>query len=63
MFPDDLVIPLLRIYPREMKIYADTNLCVMCMVALFNIAKMCKGPKYVSIAVKMVYPYNGMWLS
>ena len=41
----DLAIPLLRIYPREMKVYVHTKHCTqMFMAALFIIVKMWKHP-------------------
>ena len=37
--PDDLAIPLLGIYPREMKGYIYTETCTWMFIALFTIAK------------------------
>lgn len=44
--PCDPTIPLLSIYPREVKAYLDTKTCTeMFEATLFVIAKNCKSPK------------------
>ena len=60
--PYDPAIPLLGMYPREMKTYVHTKTCMPVFTAtLFVIAKMVKQPKPPSTNV--VRPYNRIFFS
>jgi len=46
VLPYDSVIPLLVIYPKELKAGTQTHICIpMFIAALFRIATRCKKPK------------------
>ena len=63
--PGDLAIPLLRIYPREMKTYVHTKTCIQIFTAaLFILAKSRNNSNVHQLMNKqnVVYSHNGILL-